>query len=150
MSYDSKKDTELHISRIHELIDTFIKTLQIRAEDHDRSKLQDPEKAIFDKFTLKLKNTTYGSDEYKEYLSKMKPALKHHYASNRHHPEHFLAGINGMNLIDLLEMLCDWKAAGERHADGNMKHSLEINKKRFEIQDQLQTILENTVHDLLD
>jgi hypothetical protein len=37
----------------------------------------------------------------------MAPALKHHYENNRHHPEHFKNNIDDMNLIDLIEMLCD-------------------------------------------
>jgi hypothetical protein len=56
--------------------------------------------------------------------------------------------VDGMSLLDLLEMLCDWKAAGERHADGSMARSLEINKKRFNISTQLQSVLENSVKEL--
>jgi len=44
----------------------------------------------------------------------MKPALEHHYALYRHHPEHFQNGIDDMNLIDLVEMFADWKASSER------------------------------------
>lgn len=33
--------------------------------------------------------------------------LDHHYQNNDHHPEHFELGINGMNLLQLLEMLAD-------------------------------------------
>lgn len=53
-------------------------------------------------------------------------------------------GINAMTLIDLVEMFCDWKAAGLRHEDGNIYRSLEINKERFGIGDQLTQILKNT------
>ena len=38
--------------------------------------------------TLQSPCLTYGSDEYKACLTEMKPALDHHYAANRHHPEH--------------------------------------------------------------
>lgn len=58
------------------------------------------------------------------------------------------SGINGMTLLDLIEMLCDWKAAGERHNDGSIQKSLEINQKRFHIQKQLQGIIENTAREL--
>lgn len=50
-----------------------------------------------------------------------------------------------MDLLDIVEMLCDWKAATERHNDGDIMKSLEINKNRFNIDDQLFAILENTV-----
>ncbi len=55
---------------------------------HDRSKTESPEVECFDEYTPKLKGATYGSDEYKQWLAEMKPALDHHYAANRHHPEH--------------------------------------------------------------
>ena len=77
----------------------------------------------------------------------MGEALKHHYAANSHHPEHYENGIDGMTLIDVLEMLCDWKAATERHADGDIMRSLEVNRERFGISDQLANILANTVRE---
>lgn len=55
------------------------------------------------------------------------------------------SNINGMNLFDLIEMIVDWYAATKRHNDGDIHKSLEINKERFGISDQLQRILENTV-----
>jgi hypothetical protein len=90
-----------------------INELSKRAVNHDKSKLESPEKEIFEEYTPKLKGTTYGSEEYKEFLKEMKPALDHHYANNRHHPEHFKNGVNDMNLFDLLEMAADWLAAGK-------------------------------------
>lgn len=53
-------------------------------------------------------------------------------------------GISGMTLLDVIEMLCDWKAATERHADGSITKSIQINRGRFGIDDQLSSILENT------
>jgi hypothetical protein len=103
---------------------------------------------MYDEFTPKLKAMTYGSDEYKACLKEMGVALQHHYQSNTPHPEQFDNGVNGMSLIDLLEMLADWKAASLRHADGDILKSLEINKKRFGISDQLAEIFINTVHEM--
>ena len=109
------------------------------------SKLADPEKTTFDEYTPKLKTSTYGSDEYKRFLAEMRPALEHHYAENRHHPEHFPNGIDDMTLIDVMEMLADWKAATERHDDGDIARSLKIQAERFGISEQLARILHNTV-----
>jgi len=78
----------------------------------------------------------------------MQVALDHHYANNRHHPEYFDNGVNGMTLVDLIEMLADWKAAGERHADGSLDRSLIIQKERFDISDQLNDILTNTAREI--
>lgn len=148
MSYDSTKDTKKHIDRVRALLDLFIYDINRMKADHDKSKLENPEKSVFDEVTPVLKNLTYGSPEYKEQLSLMGNALKHHYAHNRHHPEHFSNGINDMNLMDLLEMLADWKAATERHEDGDLNKSIEINEERFGISSQLCNILLNTARDM--
>jgi len=139
------KETLKHIAKVQEFILKCVIKIGLASANHDKSKLEEPELATFVKYTGKLKNTTYGSEEYKEYLKQMKPALDHHYANNRHHPEHFENGINGMNLLDVLEMLCDWYAATKRHDNGDIIKSLEINQKRFGVSDQLTEIFKNTV-----
>jgi hypothetical protein len=145
MNYDSKQDTLDHINMVQALLKPVIAALTLRQLAHDITKLYNPEKAIFDEYTPKLKGTTYGSDEYKGYLAEMKVALDHHYGANRHHPEHFPDGIKGMTLVDLIEMICDWKAATLRHADGDIMRSLEVNQSRFGYSDELKQILKNTV-----
>lgn len=147
-SYDSTKDTEAHIYRVRELLNEIRDNLAHRGAVHDASKLESPEKEVFDEMTPMLKELTYGSDEYKEALAKMKPALEHHYAKNSHHPEHYKGGVDDMTLLDVIEMLCDWKAAGERHKDGSLEESLKKNKVRFKIGKELHGILENTAKEL--
>ena len=143
--YDSRADTGEHIQRVRDLLRIAESNLLDRALLHDASKLRSPEKEMFDAYTPKLRAMTYGSDEYKATLAEMQAtALAHHYAHNDHHPEHFFNGINGMSLLSLMEMLCDWKAATERHADGDLAKSLKINQARFGISDQLHKILINT------
>lgn len=144
MTYDSTGDTLKHSLRVGALMGEPIKELVDRSVRHDLSKTEDPELAVFNEFTPKLQTTTYGSDEYKGHLAAMRPALKHHYAVNAHHPEHHERGVNGMTLMDLVEMLADWKAATERHADGDLGRSLEIQRERFGITDQLLQVLRNT------
>jgi len=138
-----------HIQNVRNLINIAVRELLHRAEIHDVSKLGDLERQTFVEFTPKLKNSTYGSDEYHGFLREMKPALDNHYANNRHHPEFFgELGVDGMNLIDLLEMILDWRAATMRHANGDLHRSIEINTERFKLSPQLVQILKNTVRDL--
>jgi hypothetical protein len=144
MSYDSTDDTIKHILTVADLMIEVSRMILYRALQHDRSKLKDPEKSMFDEFTPLLRELTYGSPEYKDILGKMGEALAHHYSHNPHHPEHYPEGISGMNLLDILEMFCDWQAASLRHSNGNFRRSLEHNKTRFEIDDQLYQILVNT------
>ena len=133
-----------HIWRVNQLLNKVIKALLKRGEEHDQSKLESPEVELFSEYTERLSKMTYGSEEYKRSLEAIKPALDHHYANNRHHPEHFKNGIDDMTLLDLIEMICDWKASSERHNDGNIRKSIEINGKRFEMSPQLIKIFENT------
>jgi len=197
MAYDSRIDTYKHIATVRGFIQQVVKNLISRGEAHDLSKLESPEKEIFDEFTPKLATSTYGSEEYTGYLVAMKPALDHHYRKNSHHPEHYRwrcgvcerrcndaeweiapqgpndsglrycpdccrhgmiyeawlksetdKGLNGMSLLDLVEMLCDWKAATMRHNDGDILRSVEINQKRFGYSDELKSILLNTIREL--
>lgn len=144
MTYDSTKDTIEHIHRVQQLIAAVIVNLQQRSLRHDRSKLLEPEKSGFDKYTPLLRDSTYGSDEYKTFLAGLGESLKHHYANNSHHPEHYMDGIRGMTLLDIVEMFCDWKAATERHTDGSLDKSIGINKNRFQYDDVLECIFQNT------
>ena len=148
MSYDSRPDTWRHINTVQQFIIRVVGNLSNRAIVHDQSKLESPEVEIFDEFTPKLKDSTYGSDEYKGFLLSMKVGLDHHYAANSHHPEHYQNGILGMSLLDVIEMLCDWKAATMRHADGDLAKSIEINQSRFGYSDDLKAILINTAVEL--
>ena len=145
MEYDSSKETKEHIKTVAGFIRDLLIKLRHRIIYHDVSKLEPPEKQIFDVVTPKLKGLTYGSDEYKKSLNEMGEALKHHYAENLHHPEHFKNGIDDMDLIDIIEMVCDWKAATLRHADGDIIKSVEINTKRFNISPQLSTIISTSI-----
>jgi hypothetical protein len=186
MEYDSTEDTKAHIKTLQDVLGEAIGLLVGRSLSHDASKLEEPEKSLYDKYTPLLRGTTYGTPIYYQYLEEMGAALSHHYENNSHHPEHYhrpddpeiteiveyidrlekanpedralpwlyaylserRSRINGMSLLDVLEMLADWKAAGMRHADGSIEQSLEINRERFEISDQLFEILKNTVREL--
>ena len=142
--YDSTNDTLLHIKRVNSLLIEFAKELLTRAQVHDQSKLESPEKEAFDIHTPKLAKSTYGSEEYEKALEGLGPALHHHYVNNSHHPEFYVNGIEGMNLLDLVEMFFDWKAATERMASGNIHKSIEINKDRFKMDPQVAAIFSNT------
>jgi len=133
-----------HIERVRNLLNLMAIDLIRRGEQHDQSKLESPEVELVTEFTPKLAESTYGSSEYEGFRQSMWPALEHHYAKNSHHPEHWPNGINDMNLLDLLEMFCDWKAAGERHNNGNILKSIEVNANRFGISPQLVRIFQNT------
>lgn len=137
-------ETQKHIERVRHYIRFVTDRLTLRGVKHDAIKLESPEVELFAEHTKCLADTAYNSKEYKAHLAALKPALDHHYANSRHHPEHFANGINDMNLIDIVEMLCDWKASSERQKDGNLLKSIEQNANRFNYDDQLKQIFINT------
>jgi hypothetical protein len=142
--YDSRPDTQNHIARVQELLNQCRDDLLTRASAHDLSKLEHPEKEGFDA-AHELRTIEYGTPEYEQAKLNLGETLTHHYAANDHHPEHYENGVNDMNLLAVLEMLMDWKAATERMKDGDIYKSIEINAKRFSLGQQLVDILNNTV-----
>lgn len=156
MSYDSRPETQEHIDRVRHFIVQALKNLETRAYKHDASKLVDPELGAFNIATQKLADLEYGSDDYKQALADLGPALYHHYEHNDHHPQHYENGVRGMSLMALLEMLCDWRAATERTKPrtddpdkvATFEAGLKFNQERFEYSDELAGILLNTAREL--
>lgn len=142
--YDSTGDTLRHSLRVGALMGQAIKELVDRSVRHDLSKTEPPELEVFNRVTPRLQGLTYGTGEYRAALADMGEGLAHHYAANRHHPEHFADGVNNMTLVDLIEVLADWKAATERHATGSLADSLNVQRDRFGLNVQLLAILRNT------
>jgi hypothetical protein len=132
-----------HKQMVAEYMQRVTSELMQRAVLHDYSKFETQE---FDAYADNLpyfEKAAYGSEEYRAALARIKPAIDHHFAANRHHPEHFISGIEGMNLIDALEMVCDWMAAAKRVPGGKLQ--LERQKERFGIDHQLYSLILHTV-----
>lgn len=157
---DVMRETLKHVRRVGNLMLDVVERMQRRAMSHDDSKFSEVEFPSFAEETPKLREMTYGSDEYKEALKRLGPALESHYYHNRHHPEYWAMddigsrvyedqvksgqAIESMNLIDLIEMLADWKAATERHEDGDLRKSIEHNAQRFGYSDHTKHLLLST------
>lgn len=142
---ESLYETHKHISLVGKHMNTIVMELLKRANEHDSSKWENPEREIYAKNYHKLKTIEYGTKEYDENKKIVEPAILHHYSKNRHHPEHHENGINDMTLVDLVEMLVDWLSATERNKNGNIRKSITHNSKKFKICKQLEQILENTI-----
>lgn len=144
---EANASTQAHIDLVRRLLRAAAFELIVRGEVHDRSKFSPEEVDMFARFTPRLRGMTYDSPEYRACLAEMKAhgGLQHHYANNRHHPEFFADGIDGMDLFDVLEMFVDWAASTRRHADGDIMSSIEKNRARFGMSDQLVSIFRNTV-----
>lgn len=86
---ECRVETQKHIEKVRKYLRFFTDKLTTRGVNHDITKLESPEVEIFAEHTDCLKDLEYDSEEYKAHLEAMKPALNHHYATYRHHPEHF-------------------------------------------------------------
>jgi hypothetical protein len=156
MAYDSRPETQEHINRVRDFLYGAMANISQRARVHDQSKLHEPELSAFDIATPKLATLEYGSEEYKQSLEELGPALHHHFKLNDHHPEHYENGVQGMSLMALIEMLCDWRAASERVKQrtdnpekvGTFESGLKYNQERFGYSDELAQILLNTAREL--
>jgi hypothetical protein len=80
-------ETMRHIEMVRNLINNVVVELLDRAKKHDQSKLAAPEVELFTEYTERLAGSTFGSQEYEDLKTAIGPALQHHYANNRHHPE---------------------------------------------------------------
>ncbi len=147
---EANTKTQEHINLVRQFLRIAATEILKRGEVHDQSKFSEAEVEMYARFTPRLRGVTYGSPEYKTCLAEMLASggLEHHYKNNRHHPEFHPSGIDGMNLIDVLEMYIDWLASTRRHADGDIQKSIDTNKGRFQMSDQLVAIFRNTARDL--
>ena len=143
--YDSTVDAKAHIAKVQFILNNIIiPELVKRAEDHDKTKLEDPEKKTYDTYIPMLQKVEYGTSEYNKIKAEMaKTGGNHHYIMNRHHPEHFSHGIRDMTLVDIMEMFCDWFAASLR-SDTDFKRGLFMNADRYNISEDLYEIFYNT------
>ena len=117
--------TREHIQHVIDNMNEVTQNLQERAKNHDKSKLEPPEINDYQESAESLVNPEpYGTEAYEQTRQTISPALEHHYRVNSHHPEHYEGGVMDMTLLDMLEMLCDWKAASLRHEDNTFANSM--------------------------
>ncbi len=146
-------DTRKHQQWVAEKMLACAKRLIDKAVVHDMSKFSDKEKPFYVNpvWELNTGGLEYGSVEHREVCKKMGEGANHHISVNDHHPEFFIPfsvqtlndPIRAMDIFALLEMLCDWIAAAKRKGN-NPLIALEVLKKKFRIDEQLEAVLRNT------
>jgi hypothetical protein len=138
-----------HRQRVFNLMSRLSQEVMRRGNDHDESKLGPEELPHYIATIDEFEQHAYGSDGYHKAKESLGPAVLHHYKHNRHHPEHFGGDIGKMNLVDLLEMLADWKSATQNHPEkpGNMAKSISLAVDKYKISPELSRILYNTAID---
>jgi hypothetical protein len=138
-----------HKSEVARVLGNMAGNLITRGRIHDDSKFSSAEFNGFVQGIPKLEAATYGSPEYTEALESIKPTLQKHYASNCHHPEFYgEAGIQGMSLLTVLEMVADWYVACSLGGRSSFQESLAVNFKRFGISVEMQGFITRTAREM--
>lgn len=141
--YDSTPDTILHRENIAYVWEIFKLIMDSKIKKHDLSKLESPEKECYDKYIPLLRTAKYGTPKYNQFRKEMQEeGLDHHYACNRHHPEHFPNGIMDMDFFDFIEHVVDCYAAS-MVSDTSFVDGLHLNKDKYNYPDVVVQMLEN-------
>lgn len=136
-----------HIHRVQKRMYILINELYRRCETHDRSKLGDEERDGWEAMDNEPRYE-YGSEEYFKKVERYKWLLDRHYSNreNRHHPEHFGEWWQSeMDILDLVEMICDWCAYKEEISADQAFDTIETQIKRFNVPKPIEDILKNTI-----
>lgn len=141
---DYLKDTDQHIGLVQGWMRRAWNRLEIQLLTHDASKYKREEAEIYAVVTPEFAKYEYGTPEHKAVGDKLGPAWQHHLENNPHHPEFHENGVDGMDLLYVIEMLCDWKAASMRNPNQDFKKSLQLNMDKKKVSPQLQSIMLNT------
>ena len=135
-----------HIFGVRRRVTRVCTALMDRAITHDNSKYSENELDDHISMGDEMDEIKYGTDAYYAIKRKYEALSTEHLANNRHHPEHHQNGIDDMNLVDVIEMLCDW-LTGSENTGTPVERSLEINEERYHVSPQLMKLLRNTIRD---
>lgn len=133
-----------HIASVQIKLERLVLEIIKRSKEHDSSKLIEPEISLWKKMDEEPR-CPYGTKEYFEKINRNKLVFDLHYKNNPHHPEHFLNGINDMDLVDVLELLCDWISYKEIISYSEAVKIVKQQAKRFNLSEQLTFIMINTL-----
>lgn len=133
-----------HINRVQNWINRFTGILFNRGKVHDKSKLNEPEFSMWKKMDEEPRYK-YGTKEYNEKINRYKEVFNLHYQQNRHHPEHWSSFYSEMDLIDVIEMLCDWLGYKDDITIKEAEELVNIQCKRYGFNSTFQNLLYNTL-----
>ena len=148
-TYNSTSSYTLdHIKRVKAKMEFFASVIATRGANHDSSKLMEPEYSGWLAMDREPRYP-YGSDKYYDKMRRYKEVLEHHYSVNSHHPEHFSDPSNEMDLVDLLEMLCDWFGYTETITWLDGYYIINSQCDRFGFNGTIKNLLLNTFRNFL-
>lgn len=136
-----------HRAFVSSYLNRFADAMNARAVEHDLSKLLAEEFDGFVAINRVAREHPYGSEEYKAAL-KNNDVINLHFSRNRHHPEFYENGVAGMGLLDMIEMVCDWKAASEVYGVTSFQDALRIQVGRFSLTEEQVWLINMIVEEI--
>lgn len=122
-----------HIMTVQGLLTDIAQKLSKRASLHDLSKLDSDELGGMVEINLIADEYGLNSPEYMEALKG--PAIQLHRSRHPHHPEYHKGGFQDMSSLDVIEMVCDWKAANMLRGHPEWIRSVDMMVERLELSD---------------
>jgi hypothetical protein len=134
---------ERHVSHVRDSLARIRHELELRGIRHDRSKYSSEEFPGFARINATARRHPYGSDEYKASLAAERPTVERHTRENSHHPEAHderwrwpervsIIRYEQMPWLDIIEMVCDWRAAWEAYGkQGTWEGNIVKQRERF-------------------
>ena len=138
-------DQDRHQRRVGRMLRVIAKELEHRQYMHDRSSYEAPERLIVARNKRLLFNRSVGkSTTLMKGATELLHAVSTHYKKNRHHPEHWSNGVWDMTLVDVIEMVCDWRSTGcniedrltKYHIDGPLADVIRSTNRMLEQHDK--------------
>lgn len=136
-----------HQTLVRKYLLQLARSLEARALVHDLSKLQLDEFAGFVEIQQIARQHRIDSPEYRASINN--DVVRLHLSRNSHHPEYHAAGLCDMGLLDLIEMVIDWKAASETYGKSSLTESLPIQRERFKMTDEQYYFIQLIAEELL-
>lgn len=141
-----------HKNRVSKWIRHFSSILFNRSEEHDRSKLLEPEISLWKKMDEEPRYP-YGTKEYKDKLKRHKHVFDLHYSKNRHHYEYFQIKYDNdkilidldIDLIDIIEMICDWLGYKDSISYSEASNLVKLQCERYGFSEELDQLILNTL-----
>ena len=137
-----------HINQVKSKMQFLASVFATRGTSHDSSKLIEPEYSGWLAMDQEPRYP-YGSEKYYDKINRYKEVLEHHYSLNSHHPEHFENPSTQMDLVDLIEMLCDWFSYSNNISWLEGYNTINSQCARFGLNDTIRYLLLNTFRNFL-
>lgn len=145
-----KERTNSHIGRVIKNMVKVAPSLLDRAKHHDESKYG------IDEYIPYVWLTEYHRCKKNDIDFKYPPnvedaidmAVKHHYSTNRHHPE-FHEKPSDMSNRDIIEMVCDWTAMSQEFGDDVTEWADKCIKDKYEFTTRQIKLIYGTIESLV-